>query len=62
MRAKKKPQKPHQLRVLLDQEEQGHLVKCARIMLDEPDQMHPPSKPAVIRWALRKCAAEAPGG
>lgn len=62
MTPKKKPPKPKRLGVALDQEGQIHLVKCARIMLDEPDQMHPPSKPAIIRWALRKCAAEASGG
>lgn len=58
MTPKKKPPKPKQLRVDLDREGQKHLVKCARIMLDDQDVMHPPSRPAVIRWALRKCAAE----
>lgn len=60
MTPKKKTKAKRQLRVDLDREGQVHLVKCARIMLAEPDVMHPPSKPAVIRWALRKCAAEAP--
>ncbi len=58
MTPKKRPPKPQQLRVDLDREGQKHLVKCARIMLDDQDVMHPPSRPAVIRWALRKCAAE----
>lgn len=58
MRAKRKREKPRQMRVDLDREGQRHLVLCAKAMLEEPDVMHPPSQPAVVRWALRKCAAE----
>lgn len=61
MTPKKRPKPKRQLRVDLDREGQKHLVKCARLMLDDQDVMHPPSRPAVIRWALRKCAAEAQG-
>lgn len=57
MSAKKKPPK-YYVRALLDGESQAHLKRCTQKLLDEPDQMHPPKPCAVIRWALRKCAAE----
>lgn len=55
---KKKPKLKRQLRVDLDQAQQADLRKCTRLKLDDPQADYSVSPPAVIRWALRKCAAE----
>lgn len=53
--------KPTNLRLSLDGDDLAHVKACARQMLLEPDRMHPPTKPAVVKWALAKAAEVAEG-
>lgn len=62
MTPKKKPrQQGKQLRIVLDKSGLADIRKCTALKLNDLDADSRTTRQAVIRWALRKCAAEAQG-
>ena len=55
---KRKPHKGKQLRIEVDKAALADLRKCTALKLADKDADARTTRQAVIRWALRKCAAE----